>query len=104
MTEYDFLMQLEKRIDKIKETFLLKGEEYRRNDDCLHNFKEGAKITGKPQASVLNGFLLKHLISYFDIINDLENGIETKPELIDEKIGDIINYFIIQEMILKSKK
>jgi hypothetical protein len=94
---------LNERIDKIKDTLIVKSKEYSRNNDKLHNFNVGASITGKTREEVLHGFLLKHLISYFDMIEDIKQGKYPKDKYLDEKIGDIIIYFILFEASVKSR-
>lgn len=74
-----------------------KGEEYSKEDNKLHNFDVGAKITGKLREEVLLGFLLKHQISLLDIIEDIKVNKLPSRELIDSKLGDIINYHILLE-------
>jgi len=91
------ISQIEKRIKLIKETLTIKAKEYVRNNDEFHNFNEGAKITGQSPLRVLDGFLLKHLISYRDMLDDIDEGKLPTREHIEEKLGDIINYFILQE-------
>jgi hypothetical protein len=93
---------LNERIEKIKDTLIVKSKEYSRNNDKLHNFNVGASITGQKREEVLHGFLLKHLISYFDMIEDIKKGIYPKDKYLDEKIGDIIIYFILFEASVKS--
>jgi len=88
---------IEKRLELIKETLTIKAKEYVRNNDEFHNFNEGAKITGQSPLRVLDGFLLKHLISYRDMLDDIDEGKLPTREHIEEKLGDIINYFILQE-------
>lgn len=99
MTQQEFDEFVEIRLSKIKETLLVKGKEYVRNNNPLHNFEEGAKITNEHPSKVLDGFLLKHIISYRDMLKDIEQGNIPTIEKIEEKFGDIIVYFIIQEII-----
>jgi hypothetical protein len=73
-----------------------------RNDNVFYNFEEGSKITGETSIEVLDGYLLKHLVSYRSIVRDIKDGREVPDEVIEEKIGDIINYFIIQEIQIKN--
>ena len=103
MTEEAFDKLVEERCEKIKQILSIKAKEYRRNGNPLHNFEVGATMFNQRPTRVLDGFLNKHLISYRDILNDIDNGKLIPEELIDEKFGDIINYFILQESIIKSK-
>jgi hypothetical protein len=98
MSTEDFNGYVNERIATIKDVLLQKAKEYSSNDDRLKNFHDGSKMIGKSREEVLDGFLLKHLVSYRKILEDLNNdGILPSRELIVEKMGDIINYFIIQE-------
>lgn len=42
----------------------------------------------------------KHEVSIMDIIDDIDRGILPHPKLIDEKIGDSINYLVLLEALL----
>lgn len=98
MGQEQFSNLVEERLNKIKEIILIKGKEYIRNDNPLHVFKEGSKITGLSTTDVLDGMLLKHYISYRDMLKDLNDNKPIKESLIKEKFGDILVYFIIQEI------
>ncbi len=97
----DFDKVVADRCEKIHNVLAIKAKEYQRNDNRFHNFEVGADMTGQSALRVLDGFMLKHLISYRDIINDIEQGNMPTEALIDEKFGDIINYFILQEGQIK---
>lgn len=98
--EFDKIV--DERLAKIKQVLLVKAKEYRRNDNALHNFEIGAKIINDSPTRVLDGFLLKHLVSYRDMLNDIDDGKLPTEEYINEKFGDIINYFILQEAQIKN--
>lgn len=91
------------RLEKIKSTLLIKAKEYVRDADRMHNFNVGAKIENKSREEILHGFNLKHLISYFDMMNDISENNYPTDEYVDEKIGDIINYMILLEMSIKER-
>lgn len=103
MNNVEFETIVAERCDKIRETIAVKAKEYVRGDDRLHNFNRGAEITGQTRERVLHGFMLKHFISYLDILDDLDKGVVAPDEVIDSKIGDIVNYFIILEASLKNR-
>ena len=42
----------------------------------------------------------KHLSSYFDMLDGIKSGKTYTREYVDEKLGDIINYFILQEALI----
>lgn len=103
MTELKFNEIVEDRIKTIKSTLIEKGKEYRRNNDIFHNFNVGAKITSQSREKVLYGFMLKHLISFQDIINDIEQDKLPTTEHLEEKVSDIVNYMILFEASVKNK-
>lgn len=88
---------VEARIMKIKQTLTIKAKEYARNDNRMHNFDRSASISGLIREKALWMFMVKHLVSVLDLIDDIEKGKLPKEEVLDEKIGDIINYFILLE-------
>lgn len=101
MTNEIFERILNFRLLKIKQILGVKAKEYVRNDDRLHNFNVGASITNSNRQRVLDGFLTKHYISYRDMLDDIDKGNIPTEELVNEKFGDIINYFILQEACIK---
>ena len=103
LTESQFDSLVKDRCLKISKTLVEKGKEYRRNNDPLHNFRVGARVSNTTEEKVLWGFALKHYISFLDILNDIENGNLPKEETVDEKIGDLINYLILCEASIKEK-
>ena len=102
MNEKEFNDILNSRLEKVKNVLAIKAKEYVRNEDRLHNFNVGARLENKHPTAVLHGMMLKHYISYLDILKDIQEGKEVKRELIDEKIGDLINYLILQECVFIS--
>jgi hypothetical protein len=96
MTEQRFDEVVDIFLNSIRETLLVKGREYRRNNNPFHNFDIGAQRSGLIREKVLDGFLLKHEISIADITNDVvEDKLPTK-ELLDEKFGDNVIYLILK--------
>ena len=96
MTEQKFDEVVDIFLNSIRETLIVKGKEYRRNNNVFHNFDEGSKRSGLIREKVLDGFLLKHEISIADITNDLEKGILPKLSTLEEKFGDNVIYLIIK--------
>jgi hypothetical protein len=103
MNKDKFNILVEERFLKIEKVLMDKGNEYSKDEDKLHNFNKGAYMTRKTRESILFGFLLKHIISVTDIIDNLDKGIVPTNSVIDEKIGDCINYFILLEACLKER-
>ena len=103
MTENRFEQIVDETLNQIKETLIVKGKEYRRNNDPFHNFNVGSRITGLIREKVLDGMLLKHEISIADMTNDLVDGKLPTKELLDEKFGDNIIYLIIKKASIIDK-
>jgi hypothetical protein len=89
---------LEKRLELIKQSLLVKAKEYVRNDDRIWNFNQAAIKSGKTREEALAGFRLKHEVSIDDIRNDIKGGNLPTKEVVQEKYGDVINYYILEEM------
>ena len=83
-------------IERLKTLLLIKGKEYRRNNDPYHNFNEGAKIMNVRPMAVLNFFRLKHVISIADLQKDFEQEKEVSEAQINEKYDDILVYTLIE--------
>jgi hypothetical protein len=95
---FDFI--IEDTLKEISSLLIVKGKEYRRNNDPFHNFNEGSKSTGEIPEKVLKGFLLKHEISINDMVQDLEQGILPTKEKVNEKFNDNIIYLLIQKAMI----
>jgi hypothetical protein len=103
ITQQAFDALVQQRVEKITQTLIEKGKEYQRNFDPLHNFRVGARVSNTTEEKVLWGFALKHYVSFLDILNDIEVGVLPKETVVDEKIGDLINYLILCEASIKEK-
>jgi len=103
MTENRFEQIVDETLNQIKEVLIIKGKEYRRNNNPFHNFDEGSKRSGLIREKVLDGFLLKHEISIADMTNDLEKDILPKIETIEEKFGDNLIYLILKKASIIDK-
>lgn len=92
---------LKKQIKTIKNTLKLKSEEYDSKTQALNNFKIAADLTHSNMSTVCYGYLLKHLISVYEMI--VLNR-EFEEEIVEEKFGDLINYIIILKIIKNIEK
>jgi predicted patatin/cPLA2 family phospholipase len=90
-------------LSEVKELLVVKGKEYRRNDNVYHNFDQGAKIKGITPEKVLDGFLLKHEISIADMTNDLDKGVMPSKEKVEEKFNDNIIYLLIKKAMILNR-
>ena len=82
VTRFDWLVN--RQCERIKNSLLIKGEEYRAGDvDVFHNFKRAGFRRGITPEKALDGMLLKHEVSIGDIINNLDGVLKE----FDDKIG-----------------
>ena len=88
----DFNDLLEKRFEKTRETYSKKMNEYATDLDVFQSFREG----------VAWEYACKHFESIKNIISKCPGQVPT-DELLDEKIGDAINYLIIIEGLIKER-
>ena len=103
--EIRFDIEVQSILQKIQELILVKGKEYRRYNNPYHNFEIASRKKNITPEKALDGFLLKHLVSYDDMLDDIEQGKLPKIEVVEEKFNDIILYFVIQKaMILERIK
>ena len=92
-----FTQLIENQLERCKEILLLKNEEYGSETDRLHNFNVGAAMTGKTPKEILGGFMLKHTVSIYDMINNKEH-FDAKQW--NEKITDHINYLLLLKAVV----
>lgn len=92
-----------RRQELIEKVLRQKGQEYASDIDRLHNFKKAAAVNGITPERALWGFATKHLVSVIDIIDGLDSEKIPTPELVDEKIGDMINYLILLEVVIRER-
>jgi len=101
VTAEEFNRDVERRCELMKSVLQSKGSEYATNADRMRNFNNAGRMDNESPERALWGMLKKHLVS----IRDLIDWVETNPEkinnaLIDEKIGDGINYLTLLESML----
>lgn len=118
MNNKKFNEVLERRIELIREVLKQKGHEYAGDEDRLHNFKRAAEIDETTPEAALKGMWLKQLVSVLDIVKKIteENKkvglnfvvspdhLDMPQKLIDEKLGDAINYLILLEALIKERR
>lgn len=95
-----FYTILENRLLKISDVLGRKAKEYALGGDRLHNFKTAARMKGESPALALWGMAAKHLVSVEDLVY---GRLAATPEMVNEKIGDMINYLILLEAVLKEE-
>lgn len=100
MNDDRFKSIVEGSIAHIRHSLVVKGKEYSRGDR-LSNFKRAGKLSHSTPEMSLRGMLTKHIISIYDMIDDLAEK-PTSLDLLtwDEKIGDTINYMILLKALI----
>ena len=85
---------MEERKKKIREVLCAKAKEYATDENRFHNFDEAARLLNCTPKAALEGMLVKHWVSVMDLIDATPPVAEA---LINEKVGDAINYVILKE-------
>ncbi len=103
MNKLDFDKIVNNRLDAIEQTLSNKAKEYSTDTDKLHNFNVAAQMNNETREKALWGMATKHLVSVKDIIDATTKGNFPSNAMIDEKIGDLINYLVLLEACLKER-
>jgi hypothetical protein len=97
-----FFEETDKFYQICRNTLGAKDIEYARNGDKLHNFKHAGLLERTSPERALRGMLTKHIISIYDMIEDLEGGSHHTLEIWDEKLKDAINYlFLLRGLLIE---
>jgi len=95
MTPERFQGVVDRRLKAIKLVLEQKNkEQYATVKDALHNFHAAAKRRGVSPAEALQGMVVKHEIALDDMIR---RRAPVSHKRVDEVLGDIIVYAILQE-------
>jgi len=103
MDRQKFTEKLDILFDSIRQKFQVKGDEYAAWDNVFANFDRGAQIKNEQPELVLDGYLTKHYVSYRDMLDQIEEGHYPSIQLIEEKLGDIVLYFILQKIMMENR-
>ena len=102
--EMDFNDIVEHRIEQIRTVLTQKAKEYASEQDRFHNFNRAGEILGISPERALVGMMVKHFVSVLDLVENSEKHPEKLNDaIIDEKIGDLCNYLILLEGLLKKR-
>ncbi len=99
MHAHDFNAIFEAVVDNARSVLVRKADEYA-TDDRLHNFKKAAHLKGETPIEALEGMMVKHTISLYDMMAGAGGGKTYPMEVWDEKIGDHINYLILLKALV----
>ena len=94
MRSEDFNAIVDQRCEKIKAILKSKAKEYAAGGDRLHNFRQAAHSQGVSLTQAVSGMAHKHIVSSVDL---MMGRTKADANLVDEKLGDAINYFILAE-------
>ena len=98
-----FFELLEQRFTKTRETYTVKMDEYATDLDVFQSFKNGVGFSFEDTPEgVAWSYACKHFESIKTIISKLPDEIPS-DELLEEKIGDAINYLKILEGLIKER-
>lgn len=96
----DFNAVVERAVKRIESTLTKKATEYATSGNRFHNFDVAGRMLGESAEKALWGFVLKHIVSVKDMIDDPS---KITYDMIDEKIGDIINYMVLLEGLMRRR-
>ena len=114
MKHKEFKKVLTRRLYLTKYILDKKNKEYASNDDKLHNFNRAGNMLNVSPEQALIGMWTKHIVSLLDIVDNINNygdeelikicnGEGLTKEMLEEKIGDAINYLVILEAMIKNR-
>lgn len=95
---------IEDTIEKVKNILLVKGKEYGTNDDPLHNFRAATQMMNMDIKQVLAGYMMKHTVSVYNMIENSKGPGTYSTEKWEEKIIDHINYLLILRACIGEEK
>lgn len=106
MNRKEFNIYLEHVLARTKDVLGAKGDEYSYNGGAFENFEEGVGLGfSNSREAVAWGYAVKHIQSVLAMLSKVEVGDSThlSDKLIEEKCGDVINYMILIEAMLKER-
>jgi len=97
----EFTAVLENRIALIKKVLDSKRAEYAASGCRMENFNCAADMLGCSRQQALIGMFAKHMVSILDIVKHWDMRQPSVP-MIEEKIGDAVNYLVLLESMMKA--
>ena len=98
---------IKNQINLSQKVLIEKAKEYA-TVDRLHNFRVAAQMQNCTMEQALGGFMCKHTVSIYDMIQATSNyGIERNQHTMEqweEKITDHVNYLLILKAILEERR
>ena len=106
MNRKDFYNYVDFVKERTSDVLQKKGDEYNYSKGAFENFEEGIQISlANTREGVAWGYVTKQIQSVRALIREVDTGKmdHLTTELIDEKFGDVINYMILIEAMLKER-
>lgn len=105
MKHEDFEKLCKRRYDQSYKVLVEKGKEYATSEDAMESFKSQAELSmHKTPMGIGWELMVKHLYSVRRIVAEHEANLKLpSQEMLDEKIGDAINYLILIEALFSEK-
>ena len=95
-SQFDKYLNL--RLNSIKSSLQNKSDEYS-TENSMYNFVKAAEIDDNLPEEELHSMMMKHFVTYLKELKGLKDDKIPSIDKIRERFGDIINYFIMQEMM-----
>jgi hypothetical protein len=95
MSPEQFKIYLDEMLEHCLGLLVSKNKDYAKNGDKVWNFRRAAQIENSFPVKALRGMMTKHVVSIYDMIDDLEKGVVHPPQVWKEKLGDHINYLFL---------
>jgi hypothetical protein len=101
----EFNSLVRERQSKERELMVTKAGEYANDDERFSNFINCAswQAQGRTPEAALWNMLTKHLVATRDAIDQLALGVVKPYPFWDEKLGDIRNYSVLLEGLIKDR-
>ena len=105
MKRDEFIKSTEEVLEQLMEILKYKGREYSTIDNTFANFENAIGTSMcDTREGVLWHYMLKHVVSIKDMVQELEVGGQFSKnytvEYVNEKIGDNINYLLLLRAML----
>jgi|688.fasta_scaffold00850_47 hypothetical protein len=105
MKRDEFIKSTEEALELLMDTLKYKGKEYSTVDNTFANFENAIGTSMcDTREGVLWHYMLKHVVSIKDMVQELEVGGQFSKnyteEYVNEKIGDNINYLLLLRAML----
>lgn len=101
MTHDQLLKYVKTELDHAYGLMQYKNGGYSTEKDALHNFNMAAELQDCSPAQALGGFLAKHFVSVYDLINS--TPVNKNFEIWNEKITDSIVYLAILHAMVQEE-